>query len=399
MQTFLSAVKAEYGDIETITRSQVLELSEKYPDISKFPPKWLKANTVAKAEYAIDPSNLDVSVDIPVPVTTPAITGNAIKGEVIDTSEEVDSIISFIPDTDKTYVPFGNHKDLESIVKSRYFYPTFITGLSGNGKTFMVEQICSKLKRDMIRVNITIETDEDDLLGGFRLVDGETVFHKGPVIDAMERGAVLLLDEVDLASNKILCLQPVLEGKGVYLKKINQWIRPADGFTIIATANTKGKGSESGAFIGTNILNEAFLERFAITLEQEYPAVSTEKKILSKNFDTFNIKDDDYVQNLVNWADIIRKTYYDGGVDEIISTRRLVHIAKAYSIFQDRAKAIDLCIQRFDDETKESFRDLYSKVDAEVQPAGNPTREESGNLTGDGYKGAGNSDNIDITPF
>ena len=399
MQTFLSAVKAEYGDIETITRSQVLELSEKYPDISKFPPKWLKANTVAKAEYALDTTQIDVSVDIPVPVTTPAITGNAIKGEVIDTSEEVDSIISFIPDTDKTYVPFGNHKDLESIVKSRYFYPTFITGLSGNGKTFMVEQICSKLKRDMIRVNITIETDEDDLLGGFRLVDGETVFHKGPVIDAMERGAVLLLDEVDLASNKILCLQPVLEGKGVYLKKINQWIRPADGFTIIATANTKGKGSESGAFIGTNILNEAFLERFAITLEQEYPAVSIEKKILSKNFDTFNIKDDDYVQNLVSWADIIRKTYYDGGVDEIISTRRLVHIAKAYSIFEDRAKAIDLCIQRFDDETKESFRDLYSKVDAEVQPAGNPTREESGNLTGDGYKGAGNSDNIDITPF
>ena len=379
--------------------SRLRELSAKYPDISKFPPKWLKANTVAKAEYALDTTQIDVSVDIPVPVTTPAITGNAIKGEVIDTSEEVDSIISFIPDTDKTYVPFGNHKDLESIVKSRYFYPTFITGLSGNGKTFMVEQICSKLKRDMIRVNITIETDEDDLLGGFRLVDGETVFHKGPVIDAMERGAVLLLDEVDLASNKILCLQPVLEGKGVYLKKINQWIRPADGFTIIATANTKGKGSESGAFIGTNILNEAFLERFAITLEQEYPAVSTEKKILSKNFDTFNIKDDDYVQNLVNWADIIRKTYYDGGVDEIISTRRLVHIAKAYSIFQDRAKAIDLCIQRFDDETKESFRDLYSKVDAEVQPAGNPTREESGNLTGDGYKGAGNSDNIDITPF
>ena len=393
MQTFLSAVKAEYGDIETITRSQVLELSEKYEDISKYPPKWLKANTVAKGEYAVDTTKLDISVDIPVPVTTPAITGNAIKGEVIDTSEEVDSIISFIPDTDKTYVPFGNHKDLESIVKSRYFYPTFITGLSGNGKTFMVEQICSKLKRDMIRVNITIETDEDDLLGGFRLVDGETVFHKGPVIDAMERGAVLLLDEVDLASNKILCLQPVLEGKGVYLKKINQWIRPADGFTIIATANTKGKGSESGAFIGTNILNEAFLERFAITLEQEYPAVSTEKKILSKNFDTFNIKDDDYVQNLVSWADIIRKTYYDGGVDEIISTRRLVHIAKAYSIFEDRAKAIDLCIQRFDDETKESFRDLYSKVDAEVDPA------ESSKTHHSTISIEEKSNEVDVTPF
>ena len=384
MQEFLSAVKAEYGDIETITRLQVLELSKKYPDISQYPPKWLKANTVAKAEYALDTTQIADSVETPVLVTKPEISGSAIKGEVIDTSEEVDTIISFIPDVDKTYVPWGNHKDLESIVKSNYFYPIFITGLSGNGKTFMVEQICAKLKRDMIRVNITIETDEDDLLGGFRLVDGETVFHKGPVIDAMERGAVLLLDEVDLASNKILCLQPVLEGKGVYLKKINQWIKPADGFTIIATANTKGKGSESGAFIGTNILNEAFLERFAITIEQEYPAISTEKKILSKNFKTFGIEDQDYVQNLVNWADIIRKTYYDGGVDEIISTRRLVHIAKAYSIFQDRAKAIDLCIQRFDDETKESFRDLYSKVDAEVDPT--ETTKET-------------VDGIEVTPF
>ena len=384
MQEFLSAVKAEYGDIETITRLQVLELSKKYPDISQYPPKWLKANTVAKAEYALDTTQIADSVETPVLVTKPEISGSAIKGEVIDTSEEVDTIISFIPDVDKTYVPWGNHKDLESIVKSNYFYPIFITGLSGNGKTFMVEQICAKLKKDMIRVNITIETDEDDLLGGFRLVDGETVFHKGPVIDAMERGAVLLLDEVDLASNKILCLQPVLEGKGVYLKKINQWIKPADGFTIIATANTKGKGSESGAFIGTNILNEAFLERFAITIEQEYPTISTEKKILIKNFKNFGIEDQDYVQNLVHWADIIRKTYYDGGVDEIISTRRLVHIAKAYSIFQDRAKAIDLCIQRFDDETKESFRDLYSKVDAEVDPA--ETTKET-------------VDGIEVTPF
>ena len=393
-QEFLSTVKTEYGDILTITRSQVIELSVKYPNISKYPPKWLKANLVAKGEYSLNVANVPANA---IPVISPEISANTVKGEVIDTSEEVDNIISFIPDTDKTYISWGNHKDLESIVKSRYFYPTFITGLSGNGKTLMVEQICAKLKRDLVRVNITIETDEDDLLGGFRLVDGETVFHKGPVIDAMERGAVLLLDEVDLASNKILCLQPVLEGKGVYLKKINQWIRPTDGFTIIATANTKGKGSESGAFIGTNILNEAFLERFAITFEQEYPAVSTEQKILSKNFDIFGINDEDYVHNLVNWADIIRKTYYDGGVDEIISTRRLVHIAKAYSIFKDRAKAIDLCIQRFDDETKESFRDLYSKVDAEVDSAENPTTDQSTILIGE--EGKGSSDDLDTTPF
>lgn len=365
-RSFISAVKTEFGNVSSITRAQVVQLSEKYPDISKYPPKWLKSNTISKGTYAID---VDVdAVGFPaIPVNSPEISSNSVKGEVIDTSDEIDSLISFIPNIDDTYVPWGNHRDIEKIVKSKMFYPTFITGLSGNGKTFMVEQICAKLNRDMIRVNITIETDEDDLLGGFRLIDGETVFHKGPVVDAMERGAVLLLDEVDLASNKILCLQPVLEGKGVFLKKINQWVTPADGFTVIATANTKGKGSESGAFIGTNILNEAFLERFAITIEQEYPVESTEKKILGNIFQSFGVDDTDFISNLVKWADIIRKTYYDGGVDEIISTRRLVHIAKAYSIFEDRAKAIDLCIQRFDDETKESFRDLYTKVDAEVE--------------------------------
>jgi len=390
-RSFLSAVKTEFGDIPSITRAQIVELSEKYPDISKYPPKWLKAQTVAKGEYAVTTTNVPADA---VPVSPTAITVANIKGEVVDTSEEVDSLISFIPDTDQTYVPWGNHKDLEKIIKSELFYPTFITGLSGNGKTFMVEQICAKLKRDMIRVNITIETDEDDLLGGFRLIDGETVFHKGPVVDAMERGAVLLLDEVDLASNKILCLQPVLEGNGVYLKKINQWIRPTDGFTVVATANTKGKGSESGAFIGTNILNEAFLERFAITVEQAYPPEATEKKILNNIFTAYSIDDGDFVNNLVKWADIIRKTYYEGGIDEIISTRRLVHIAKAHSIFEDRGKAIDLCIQRFDDETKESFRELYSKVDAEVDNSQQNPTIQSEISNGKDWTG-----NVDVTPF
>jgi MoxR-like ATPase len=229
----------------------------------------------------------------------------------------------------------------------------------------MVEQTCAKLQREMIRVNVTIETDEDDLLGGFRLVDGQTVFHKGPVVEAMERGAVLLLDEVDLASNKILCLQPVLEGKGVYLKKINQWIKPADGFNVVATANTKGKGSESGAFVGTNILNEAFLERFAVTIEQSYAPTATEVKILKGEFKRHGVNDDNFVNHLVRWAEVIRKTYYDGGIDEIISTRRLVHIAKAYAIFDNREKAVGMCINRFDDDTKESFKDLYDKIDGD----------------------------------
>jgi MoxR-like ATPase len=244
------------------------------------------------------------------------------------------------------------------------FYPVFITGLSGNGKTVSVEQACAHLKRELIRVNITIETDEDDLLGGFRLVDGETVWHDGPVVNALKRGAVLLLDEIDLASNKIMCLQSVLEGKGVFLKKINQYVTPSAGFNVIATANTKGKGSDDGRFIGTNVMNEAFLERFPITFEQPYPSMATEKKILMNLMNSFEVVDEEFVDKLIVWADTIRKTFYDGGVDEIITTRRLVHIIQSFAIFKNRKKAINVCINRFDDDTKSSFLDLYKNIDA-----------------------------------
>ena len=299
------------------------------------------------------------------PITPEPEVAEVVKEEPKPSDEVIK--VSFIPPVDKSYVKFGHHKDVESIIKSGIFYPAFVTGLSGNGKTFMIEQICAKLKRDCIRVNVTIETDEDDLLGGFRLVNGETKFHKGPVVDAMERGAVLLLDEVDLASNKILALQPVLEGKGVYLKKINEWITPADGFNVIATANTKGKGSDSGAFVGTQILNEAFLERFAVTFEQDYPTNAIEKKIVLGAMNAVGNVDEDFALHLVKWADIIRKTYHDGGVDEVLATRRLVHIATSFGIFKDREKAIDLCIARFDDETKESFKELYAKIDETIE--------------------------------
>ena len=274
---------------------------------------------------------------------------------------------NLIPEKDDTFVKFGNFGDIKKIIQSNIFYPTFITGLSGNGKTFSVEQVCAQLKRELIRVNITIETDEDDLIGGFRLVNGETVWHNGPVIEALERGAVLLLDEIDLASNKILCLQSILEGKGVFLKKIGKWVTPKNGFNIIATANTKGKGSDDGRFIGTNVLNEAFLERFPVTFEQAYPSPVSEAKILAKVADTLGVNDDEFCSRLVDWADIIRKTFYDGGIEEIISTRRLVHIVRAYSIFGDKAKAIQVCINRFDDETKQAFLELYDKVDADFQ--------------------------------
>jgi len=274
---------------------------------------------------------------------------------------------NLVPAKDDNYVPFGNFSDVKKIIKSGVFYPTFITGLSGNGKTFSVEQACAVLNRELIRVNITIETDEDDLIGGFRLVNGETVWHNGPVIEALERGAVLLLDEVDLASNKILCLQSVLEGKGIFLKKIGKYVQPSAGFNVIATANTKGKGSEDGRFIGTNVLNEAFLERFALTFEQEYPTVSIETNILKKVSVSLGVSDDKFCENLATWGDIIRRTFKDGGIDEVISTRRLVHIMRAFAIWNDRMKAIKVCVNRFDDETKQSFIELYDKIDADVQ--------------------------------
>ena len=274
---------------------------------------------------------------------------------------------NLIPQKDDTFVKFGNFNDIKKIISSRLFYPTFITGLSGNGKTFGVEQACAQLGRELIRVNITIETDEDDLIGGFRLVNGETVWHNGPVIEALERGSILLLDEIDLASNKILCLQSVLEGKGVFLKKIGKYVKPTSGFNVFATANTKGKGSDDGRFVGTNVLNEAFLERFPVTFEQSYPAPATEQKILEGIALDLGVEDRKFCKRLVDWADIIRKTFFDGGIDEVISTRRLVHVIRAYSIFNDKAKAIQVCINRFDDETKQSFLELYDKIDADFE--------------------------------
>ena len=272
-----------------------------------------------------------------------------------------------VPAVNDTFVKFGSFPDVKKIIQSKQFYPTFITGLSGNGKTFGVEQACAQLKRELIRVNITIETDEDDLIGGFRLVNGSTVWHNGPVIEALERGAILLLDEIDLASHKILCLQSVLEGNGLFLKKIGRFVKPRPGFNVIATANTKGKGSDDGRFIGTNVLNEAFLERFPVTFEQDYPSPSIETKILGRVASTLGITDTQFCKRLVDWGDIIRKTFYDGGIEEIISTRRLVHILRAYSIFNDKMKAIQVCVNRFDDETKQAFLALYDKEVDTVQ--------------------------------
>ena len=330
------------------------QLNTSYATLSKY----LNQYKVSRGKW-----NLEATVqDLEDTYNSPAVEGVATMSAVVQ---------NLIPEKDDTFVSFGNFTDVKKVVQSRLFYPTFITGLSGNGKTFSVEQACSQLGRELIRVNITIESDEDDLVGGFRLVNGETVWHNGPVVEAMERGAILLLDEIDLASNKIMCLQSVLEGKGVFLKKIGMHVAPKAGFNVFATANTKGKGSDDGRFIGTNVLNEAFLERFPITFEQQYPTISIETKILTNVAQSLKIpmigEHTDFIKHLCNWSDIIRKTFADGGIDEVISTRRLVHIIKAYSIFGKKDKALKVCLNRFDDETKATFVELYDKIDADFQ--------------------------------
>ena len=344
-----------FGDGAIISKQNVREAAEKAG--VPFPTWFMKPEF--KAHYG--------SYTLPGEATPASVTSTTEVSDAVSTVNLVATNMekqNLVPTLFDGFVAWGNFSLIEKVVKSGMFYPIFVTGLSGNGKTLMIEQVHAKLHKELIRVNITIETDEDDLLGGFRLVNGETKFVPGPVIEAMERGCTLLLDECDLGSNKLLALQPVLEGQGVFLKKGNKWIKAKPGFNVMATANTKGKGSEDGRFIGTNILNEAFLERFAITLEQPYATPTTEKKIVLGSMTKYNKVDKDFAVYLVSWADVIRKTFYDGGVDEVISTRRLDHIVKAFAIFNDKMKAIELCVARFDDDTKESFLDLYTKIDA-----------------------------------
>ena len=340
---------------DTVTRQEINALVDKKV-ISN--PSWLKSDKfkVGRGVYTL---NVDDKKSESKSTEVKKISTDTKAAYVV--SSLTDNVV---PAKDTDFVNFGNYADIRNIVKSKKFYPVFITGLSGNGKTLAVTQACAESKREMIRCNITIETDEDDLLGGYRLKDGQTVWQNGPVIEAMERGAVLLLDEIDLASNKIMCLQPILEGSGVYVKKINRFVAPKLGFNVIATANTKGQGSDDGKFIGTNVLNEAFLERFPVTFEQQYPSAKIEEKIVAQKLKSAGKSDVKFASNLVTWADVIRKTYNDGGVDEIISTRRLVHIAEAYGIFKNKMKAIQVCTNRFDDDTKTSFTDLYTKVDS-----------------------------------
>ena len=359
-----------------VTMNQLMEWAEK-EGLSKYAPSfiWKSENKVRRGVFRIPEIGANVA-DAKVafvPMATEEEKEVSLATNVIEFPKNVTE--SYVPAKVGNYVKFGHYNDVKTIKKSGQFYPVFITGLSGNGKTMMIEQVHADLKKELFRVNITIETDEDDLIGHYALIDGKTVWQDGPVVMAMERGATLLLDEVDLASNKIMCLQPVLEGNPLLIKKEGRIVRPKAGFTVMATANTKGKGSEDGRFIGTNILNEAFLERFPITVEQEYPSIGVERKIINKLMFSLGCLDEEFSGKLVDWADLIRKTFYDGGCDEIIATRRLVHIVHAFSIFKDRMKAIAMCVARFDDQTKETFMDLYSKLDEKVSMPSDETEE------------------------
>ena len=369
---FLIEATKQYGEGSVLNRKQIKEIAT---SIGETDARWFRKTKyrVGYNQYKLPINNSD-TIDV-----VQTNIANVAK-EVTENNASVNFMMSsdienLVPSKFEGFVAWGHHSTIKQIVKSGIFYPVFVTGLSGNGKTLMVEQIHAEMKKELIRVNITIETDEDDLLGGFRLVNGETKFVPGPVIEAMQRGCTLLLDECDLGSNKLMCLQPVLEGKGVYLKKVNKWVTPKNGFNVMATANTKGKGSEDGRFIGTNILNEAFLERFAVTIEQPYASNTVEKKIVLGSMKKYGKVDEKFAENLVQWAEVIRKTFYDGGIDEVISTRRLDHIVKAFAIFGDKMKSLDLCVARFDEDTKVSFLDLYSKIDAGVDPLAEENNE------------------------
>ena len=366
---FLSKLTEEFGDV---VRKKDIKAAAKA--LGKGTPQWLTKPEFRTGHGSYDISMYQGGANV-VPMTVASVDPAPVAAVVVSAPKiEVGSNMqNLIPAKDKNFVKFGFYADLRNIISSKMFFPVFITGMSGNGKTYGSQQICAQLGRECITVPITIETDESDLLGDKTLIDGNVIFSQGPVVDAMERGAVLILDEVDLASNKIMCLQSIIDGKGVYLKKDNRFVTPAAGFTVIATANTKGKGSDDGRFIGTNVLNEAFLERFKVTFEQEYPVQSVEKKILVNNLESLkgsvSVDDKKMVEDLTMWSGAIRKTFEEGGIDEIISTRRLVHIVETYSIFDDVSKAIELCTNRFDDETKASFVDLFAKISGDDQIA------------------------------
>lgn len=362
-ETLITKLAEAFPNVSNVKRADVINVIEEHG--LRYPHWFFKENKVGYNQFAINPA-LQVVKKAEEPIVTIESETKAESKVVTQAKLEVE-VDNLIPTKDDTFVPFGFFRDLNKIINSGMFYPTFISGLSGNGKTTMVEQACAKLGKEALRVNISIETDEDDLIGGNTLVDGNVVYREGPVLTAMKRGAILILDEIDRGSNKLMCLQAILEGKPYFNKKTGEVITPASGFNIIATANTKGRGSDDGKFISAQILDEAFLERFAVTIEQQYPTESQEKKIVLGKMGKVGKVDEDFAEKLVRWADVIRKTFNEGAIDDLISTRRLEHIVNAYAMFDNRVKSIELCVNRFDEDTRQAFLDLYTKVDSGVE--------------------------------
>lgn len=357
---FLDTIMSEFPDVVSsgcVSRSQIAHTMQKLGEVKW--PTWLMQNKASRGLYLL-----------------PGKTPQHDQQEVLQEQINMQDVTSLIPKIDTNYVAYGNYKDIEVIVRSRQFYPSYISGPTGNGKSTTVEQACAKNKRPLIRVNLNMMTDEDQLIGSKTLVDGNVEIIEGPILIAMRNGIPILLDEIDAGSaNTLLCLQPILEGKPYYFKLKNELIYPAPGFTVFATANTKGKGSDDGRYIGTNVLNEAFLERFAITFNQDYPSAAVENKIVMNLMRSLNCVDEQFAETLTKWADAIRRTFADGGVDETITTRRLVHIVRTFCIFKDKSKAVELCINRFDDITRNAFLNLFEKVsnpdvitDTPIQP-------------------------------
>jgi MoxR-like ATPase len=356
MTKSLKSLLAEAGKA-TFSRQEILTIAGENSVDTKVAYKLLNdLHRVKRGVYSLEAPAVSAPASPEIPAT--AMANIAFRGVTSVSSDEV-----YVPSVDPTYIKWGEYSNITKIIKSNMFFPTYVSGLSGNGKTMMIEQACAKAKREYVRVQISPETDEDDLIGGFRLIDGETVFQKGPVVKAMERGCILLIDEIDRATNKIMCLQGVLEGNPILLKKTGEVVRPADGFNVIATANTKGRGSDDGRFTAASIIDDAFLERFVCVIDQPFPQPTIEKKIVSAHMSKFGVEDEEFTDKLIAWSNVIRKTFDADGVEEVISTRRLCHIVKTFSIFEDRMKSINMCISRFDEETRTAFLDLYTKID------------------------------------
>ena len=368
LKTQLIELRTMYPGKDSISRIEVNAFRDASPD-NKLVGLFYSLHRISTKEYSL----LDISIPHEDAVVVKQSPPVALIPTVVTVTQPVPIVIipktstdisGSIPTLKKHYVQWGNYKDVERLLASNKFFALYLTGDSGTGKDIMIEQACAKLGRAMIRVQITRETKEDQLVGSKSLVNGNIVYEDGPIVWAAENGACINLSEISAGdANELLCLQHVLEGDAFFVKSANKWVTPKAGFCVIATDNTKGMGSDSGKFVGTNILNSAFLERFKMTMEQQYPPVKIEREILAKEMLRHKSEvDTKFIEELSDWVAVIRKTYMDEGIDEQITTRRACHIVDVHCNFFPVDKAIQLCTARFDDTTQAAFLTLWEKM-------------------------------------